>query len=204
MFNYKKIGQVAFEGSFPSVPDITSLPEVAFVGRSNVGKSSAINTLLNRKKSARVSKTPGRTQLINCFALDQKIRLVDLPGYGFAKVPVAVKREWGKMIEKYLLGRETLRLVVILIDSRHSMQKMDLQMINLLKHNGIPFLILATKSDKMKRNALQTNVQNLQRDLGIENAEIMAFSSLSKNGFDLAWQKICKAAGFGKPSKNKE
>ena len=204
MFNYKKIGQVAFEGSFPSVPDITSLPEVAFVGRSNVGKSSAINTLLNRKKSARVSKTPGRTQLINCFALDQKIRLVDLPGYGFAKVPVAVKREWGKMIEKYLLGRETLRLVVILIDSRHSMQKMDLQMINLLKHNGIPFLILATKSDKMKRNALQTNVQNLRRDLGIETSEIMAFSSLSKNGFDLAWQKICKSAGLNKSSKKKE
>ena len=204
MFNYKKIGQVAFEGSFPSVPDITSLPEVAFVGRSNVGKSSAINTLLNRKKSARVSKTPGRTQLINCFALDQKIRLVDLPGYGFAKVPVAVKREWGKMIEKYLLGRETLRLVVVLIDSRHPMQKMDLQMINLLKHNGIPVLVLATKSDKMKRNALQTNVQNLRRDLGIENAEIMAFSSLSKNGFDLAWQKICKSAGLNKSSKKKE
>jgi GTP-binding protein len=204
MFDYKKIGQVAFEGSFPSIPDITSLPEIAFVGRSNVGKSSAINTLLVRKKSARVSRTPGRTQLINCFALDQKIRFVDLPGYGFAKVPVKVKREWGQMIEKYLLGRETLRLVVVLVDSRHSMQTMDLQMINVLKHNNIPFLILATKADKIKRNALQRNIRNLQEGLGIQKSEIMPFSSLSKDGFDLAWQKICKSAGLGKPSRSKE
>ena len=204
MFDYNKIGQVAFEGSFPSVPNITSLPEVAFVGRSNVGKSSAINTLLARKKTARVSGRPGRTQLINCFSLDQQLRFVDLPGYGFAKVPIKVKEKWGKMIESYLLNRGDLRLVVVLVDARHSMQTMDAQMIDVLKHYGIPFLVLATKADKLKKNALKKNIQVLQRDLNIKKSEIMAFSSLSKQGFDLAWQKICGACGWERPSKDKK
>ena len=195
MFDYKKIGQVAFEGSFPSVPNITSLPEIAFVGRSNVGKSSAINTLLARKKTARVSGRPGRTQLINCFALDQKLRFVDLPGYGFAKVPIKVKEKWGKMIEGYLLQSQDLKLVVVLVDARHSMQTMDLQMIDVLRHYQIPFLVLATKSDKLKRNSLQKNIRALQQGFDIKKSEIMAFSSLSKKGFDLAWQKISAACG---------
>lgn len=193
MFNYKKIGRVAFEGSFPSVPNITSLPEVAFVGRSNVGKSSAINTLLTRKKTARVSGRPGRTQLINCFALDDTLRFVDLPGYGFAKVPIKVKQRWGQMIEGYLLERQDLHLVVVLVDARHTTQVMDVQMIDVLKHYGIPFLVLATKADKLKRNVLQKNLNGLQKGLGISKKEIMAFSSLSKKGFDPAWHKILTA-----------
>ena len=199
MFDYKKIGQVAFEGSFPSVPNITSLPEVAFVGRSNVGKSSAINTLLTRKKTARVSGRPGRTQLINCFALDQTLRFVDLPGYGFAKVPIKVKEKWGQMIEGYILNREDLNLVVVLVDARHSVQTMDKQMIDVLKHYQIPFLVLATKSDKLKKNVLQKNLKALQQGFDIKKSEIMAFSSLSKQGFDLAWQKICRSCGWEKP-----
>lgn len=199
MFDYKKIGQVAFEGSFPSVPNITPLPEVAFVGRSNVGKSSAINTLLTRKKTARVSGRPGRTQLINCFALDQTLRFVDLPGYGFAKVPIKVKEKWGQMIEGYILNREDLNLVVVLVDARHSVQTMDQQMIDVLKHYQIPFLVLATKSDKLKKNVLQKNLRALQQGFDIKKSEIMAFSSLSKQGFDLAWQKICRACGWENP-----
>ena len=133
----RHILQLTFEGSFPQTPELDSFPEVAFVGRSNVGKSSAINTLLARRKAARVSGQPGRTQMINCFHINEQIRFVDLPGYGFAKVPLVVKRQWGQMIENYLIDRADLRLVVILIDSRHKPQEMDLQMVNVVRHYNI-------------------------------------------------------------------
>jgi GTP-binding protein len=165
------------------------------VGRSNVGKSSAINTLLGRKKAARVSGQPGRTQLINCFRLNEKIRFVDLPGYGFAKVPLAVKRQWGQMIEKYLLNRTDLKLVVILVDVRHSIQEMDVQMVDVVRHYNIPFVIVATKADKLKRNALSKQMKLLKDGFGVKGSEFKVFSSLSGQGYHQVWTKIEEACG---------
>ena len=186
----RHIPQLTFEGSFPQTPVLDSFPEVAFVGRSNVGKSSAINTLLGRKKAARVSGQPGRTQLINCFKINEKIRFVDLPGYGFAKVPLAVKRKWGQMIENYLLNRTDLKLVVILVDVRHNIQEMDIQMVDVVRHYNIPFVIVATKADKLKRNALNKQVKKLKEGFGAKGSEFKVFSSLSGQGYDQVWTKI--------------
>ena len=191
----RHIPQLTFEGSFPQTPILDSFPEVAFVGRSNVGKSSAINTLLGRKKAARVSGQPGRTQLINCFRINEKIRFVDLPGYGFAKVPLAVKRKWGQMIENYLLNRTDLKLVVILVDVRHSIQEMDIQMVDVVRHYGIPFVIVATKADKLKRNALNKQVKKLKEGFGAKGSEFKVFSSLNGKGYDPVWTKIEEACG---------
>ena len=189
----RHIPQLTFEGSFPQTPVLDSFPEVAFVGRSNVGKSSAINTLLGRKKAARVSGQPGRTQLINCFRINEKIRFVDLPGYGFAKVPLAVKRKWGQMIENYLLNRNDLKLVVILVDVRHSIQEMDIQMVDVVRHYNIPFVIVATKADKLKRNALNKQVKKLKEGFGAKGSEFKVFSSLNGQGYDQVWTKIEQA-----------
>ena len=189
----RHIPQLTFEGSFPQTPVLDSFPEVAFVGRSNVGKSSAINTLLGRKKAARVSGQPGRTQLINCFKINEKIRFVDLPGYGFAKVPLAVKRKWGQMIENYLLNRNDLKLVVILVDVRHSIQEMDIQMVDVVRHYNIPFVIVATKADKLKRNALNKQVKKLKEGFGAKGSEFKVFSSLNGQGYDQVWTKIEQA-----------
>ena len=189
----RHIPQLTFEGSFPQTPVLDSFPEVAFVGRSNVGKSSAINTLLGRKKAARVSGQPGRTQLINCFRINEKIRFVDLPGYGFAKVPLAVKRKWGQMIENYLLNRTDLKLVVILVDVRHNIQEMDIQMVDVVRHYNIPFVIVATKADKLKRNALNKQVKKLKEGFGAKGSEFKVFSSLSGQGYDQVWTKIEQA-----------
>ena len=191
----RHIPQLTFEGSFPQTPILDSFPEVAFVGRSNVGKSSAINTLLGRKKAARVSGQPGRTQLINCFRINEKIRFVDLPGYGFAKVPLAVKRKWGQMIENYLLNRSDLKLVVILVDVRHSIQEMDVQMVDVVRHYNIPFVIVATKADKLKRNALNKQVKTLKEGFGAKGSEFKVFSSLNGKGYDPVWTKIEDACG---------
>lgn len=191
----RHIHQFTFEGSFPQTPVLDSFPEVAFVGRSNVGKSSAINVLLSRRKAARVSSQPGRTQMINCFRLNELIRFVDLPGYGFAKVPLRVKQQWGRMIENYLLNRTDLRLVVILIDVRHKPQEMDLQMVEVVRHYNIPFLLLATKADKMKRNALANQLKVLKQGFGVTGGQIMTFSSLNGDGYDRAWAAIEQATG---------
>ncbi len=195
MKNQRHIPQLTFEGSFPQTPVLDSFPEVAFVGRSNVGKSSAINTLLGRKKAARVSGQPGRTQLINCFRLNEKIRFVDLPGYGFAKVPLAVKKQWGKMIEQYLLNRSDLKLVVILIDVRHSLQEMDMQMVDVVRHYNIPFVLVATKADKLKRNALAKQVKKLKEGFAVKGSQFKVFSSLSGQGYDEVWTGIEQACG---------
>ena len=190
MQNRRHILQLTFEGSFPQTPDLDSFPEVAFVGRSNVGKSSAINTLLARRKAARVSGQPGRTQMINCFRINEQIRFVDLPGYGFAKVPLKVKQQWGQMIENYLLNRVDLRLVVILIDCRHKPQEMDLQMVEVVRHYNIPFLLVATKADKLKRNALAKQLKILKQGFQVKGSGIVTFSSLNGQGYDRVWSTI--------------
>ena len=189
----RHILQLTFEGSFPQTPELDSFPEVAFVGRSNVGKSSAINTLLARRKAARVSGQPGRTQMINCFHINEQIRFVDLPGYGFAKVPLVVKRQWGQMIENYLIDRADLRLVVILIDSRHKPQEMDLQMVNVVRHYNIPFLLVATKADKLKRNALAKQLKLFKQEFKVKGSGIVTFSSLNGLGYDRVWSIIEEA-----------
>ncbi len=160
--------------------------EVAFAGRSNAGKSSAINTLCDNKGLARTSKTPGRTQLVNYFSLDKERRLVDLPGYGFAKVPVAVKEAWQKLMSQYISRQQTLKGLVVIMDIRHPLNEYDWQMLEWCHHYQLPTHILLTKADKLKRGAQQNSklkTQKLLKDAGI-NASVQIFSSLKKTGLD--------------------
>ncbi|MBO8137242.1 MAG: YihA family ribosome biogenesis GTP-binding protein [Desulfotomaculum sp.] len=143
------------------------LPDVAFAGRSNVGKSSLINMLVNRKSLARTSKSPGRTQLINFFLVNDKFYLVDLPGYGFAKVPEKVRIKWGKMIEEYLSQRENLRGVVMLVDSRHDPTRLDHQMYQWLCHYKIATVIVVTKIDKLSKNQANRQLARIKKELGV-------------------------------------
>lgn len=161
--------------------------EVAFAGRSNAGKSSAINTLTNAKL-ARTSKTPGRTQLINFFDTNvENVRIVDLPGYGYAKVPIAMKEHWQKHLDDYLQNRDCLRGVVLMVDIRHPLKEFDQQMINWCIEAEMPLLILLTKSDKLKKGPAQNAVLKLKRDLDAQNnprLSIQAFSALKKTGVE--------------------
>ena len=158
--------------------------EVAFAGRSNAGKSSAINSLTNNKKLAKTSKTPGRTQLINFFELSESQRLVDLPGYGFAKVPAAVKREWTKQLENYLQKRQCLRGLILLMDIRHPLQPFDHQMLNWALQASMPVHILLTKADKLSRGAAGTVVLQVRDQLEPfgELTSVQLFSALKHTG----------------------
>ncbi len=141
------------------------LVEIAFAGRSNVGKSSAINAISNRRKLARTSKVPGRTQQINFFSLGQQARLVDLPGYGFAKVPLAVKEKWQKTIHEYLAERKNLIILVLLMDIRHPLTELDLQMIQWASDSQLPTQILLTKADKLKRGKIAATALKTEKEL---------------------------------------
>ena len=160
--------------------------EVAFAGRSNSGKSSAINTLCQQRALARTSKTPGRTQLINFFALDEDHRLVDLPGYGYAKVPEAVRRRWGHLMEQYLAGRECLRGLILVMDIRHPLTEHDWQMVGWAHRRHLPLHVLLTKADKLKRGPALDTVRQVASALGAEDvdATVQPFSSLKKQGVD--------------------
>lgn len=164
----------------------TGLPEVAFVGRSNVGKSSIINALTNRRHLAKVSQTPGKTRLINFFMINgDEFYLVDLPGYGYAKVSKKEKASWGNTIETYLTGREPLKRVILLVDSRHKPTGDDIQMHQWIKHFGYDEIVVATKSDKLSNNDLRKS-EKIIRDtleLGKED-KLYFFSSLNKKGKD--------------------
>ncbi len=155
--------------------------EVAFVGRSNVGKSSLINALANRKQLARVSNTPGRTQLINLFTLDSGGTVVDLPGYGFAKVPGHVRRDWGPMIEGYLLDREELVMIYVLVDGEIGPTKLDAQMLDWLRDNELPHTVVATKMDKVKSSKKRTRKRELADGCQLEVGDVVWVSS-SKGG----------------------
>lgn len=182
-----------------SVHDLDKLPpegaiEVAFVGRSNAGKSSAINTLAHRNRLAFVSKTPGRTQLINFFSLDPGRFLVDLPGYGFAGVPLAVKRHWEQLLSSYVGQRQSLAGLVLIMDARHPLKPLDRQMLGWFAPTGKPVHALLTKADKLSRNdALQT-LAKVKRELVTmgSNATAQLFSSLSKQGVDEAEASIAR------------
>ncbi len=161
--------------------------EVAFAGRSNAGKSSAINTLTNAKL-ARTSKTPGRTQLINFFDTNiEGVRIVDLPGYGYAKVPIAMKEHWQKHLDDYLQNRECLRGVVLMVDIRHPLKEFDQMMIQWCREAGMPLHILLTKADKLKRGAAQNALLKLKQELGVKEdplLTIQTFSALKSTGVD--------------------
>ena len=162
-------------------PDI-KLPEIACVGRSNVGKSSLINSLLNRKKLVQVSKSPGKTKLINYFEINKNFYIVDLPGYGFAKVSHSEKNLWKKMIENYLLKSSDLKLVLTLTDVRHGPQKSDLALIEWLEHKKIPFYVIATKTDKLSKTKLQNNLNKFYRKHQIIKNRFLPYSSVTKQG----------------------
>ncbi len=165
-----------------SVLPKNTLPEIAFAGKSNVGKSSLINALMNRKSLARTSSQPGKTQTINFYNINEELYFVDLPGYGYAKVAKEEKERWGKMIENYLSKREQLAGLVLLVDIRHKADPKDIAMIEYAKSLNIPFVIVATKSDKLPSTKVATYLKNLRSDLHIHSNEILPFSSLLKKG----------------------
>jgi GTP-binding protein len=162
------------------------IAEVAFAGRSNAGKSSAINTLTDNKKLARTSKTPGRTQLINYFSIDNERSLVDLPGYGYAKVPISMKREWDKNLTEYLQRRDVLNGLVLLMDIRHPMQDFDTMMLNQAIDNGTPVHILLTKCDKLKKGPAKSTLLAVEKHLRDSEVDDLVsaqlFSSLKNEG----------------------
>jgi len=159
-----------------------SLPEVAFAGRSNVGKSSLINTIVNRKNLARTSSSPGRTQMLNFFRINNQIYFVDLPGYGFAKVPSQVRAQWKPMVEDYLKYRKTLKLVIIILDIRRSPGREDASLIRWLEAFGIPFLVVLTKSDKISKNQCSTQQKTIKNFLLLEDEELICFSAVTRKG----------------------
>ncbi|WP_156626464.1 YihA family ribosome biogenesis GTP-binding protein [Clostridium tertium] len=164
----------------------TGLPEIAFVGRSNVGKSSIINALTNRRKLAKVSQTPGKTRLINFFVINNgEFHLVDLPGYGYAKVSKTEKASWGNTIETYLSGRSELKRVVLLVDSRHKPTADDIQMHEWIKFYGYDEVIIATKSDKLSNNELRKKEKDIRDTLKLTKEDTLYFfSSVNKKGRD--------------------
>ena len=169
-------------------------PEVAFAGRSNGGKSSLLNRLVGRRALARVSKTPGRTQQINFFALGDQLLLVDLPGYGFARVPLAVKAEWRRLVEGYLLGARPLRGVLVLVDLRRGLQDEDRQLLDFLAAHDLPACVVATKIDKLARGPRAAALGALAAQTGTADAP-RGFSALSGEGIEAIWDVIEDWAG---------
>jgi GTP-binding protein len=171
------------------------LPEIAFAGRSNVGKSSALNRLVNVKGLAKISSTPGKTRMINFFLINQQLYFVDLPGYGYAKAPKSMQRNWGKLVEDYLKNRENLKGTVLLIDSRRGLSEQDLQLVEWLDFYGIRKLIVLTKKDKLSKSALAESVKNTGEALSSESDSIVSFSAKTSEGRDkiLDWiQQVIK------------
>lgn len=167
------------------------LPEVAFAGKSNVGKSSLINGLLNRKSLARTSSSPGKTQTINFYNINQELYFVDLPGYGYAKVSQEIRNKWGKMIEKYLHTSKKLCLVFLLIDIRHAPGENDKTMYDWIVANGYQPVIIATKLDKIKRSQKDKNIKVIRETLGVDKeTKIIPFSAVSKQGKEEIWDFI--------------
>lgn len=166
-------------------------PEFAFAGKSNVGKSSLINALLNRKALARTSSAPGKTQTINYYNVNDELYFVDLPGYGYAKVSEQIKIKWGKMIENYLHSSDMLSLVFLLIDIRHDPSENDRIMYDWIVQNGFHPVIIATKLDKIKRSQVAKHLKAIRQKLGMTNEDIIIpFSSTTKQGRDEVWELI--------------
>ncbi len=183
----------ALYGITSKLPEST-LPEIAFAGKSNVGKSSLINGLLNRKALARTSSAPGKTQTINFYNINKELYFVDLPGYGYAKVSQEVRAKWGKMIERYLQKSTQLRLIFLLIDIRHDPGANDKQMYEWVVANGFTPVIIATKLDKINRSQTLKNVKAIRTVLGADkNTTIIPFSAVTKQGSEEIWKIIEEA-----------
>lgn len=177
-------------GITSKLPENTKM-EIAFAGKSNVGKSSLINTLINRKSYARTSQQPGKTQTINFYNINEKLYFVDLPGYGYAKISKEMKMKWGKMIENYLKTTKQLRILFLLIDIRHEPGKNDVDMYNWSVNYGYNPIIIATKSDKISRGQLQKHTSIIRKKLNcIEGTPIIPFSALNKSGKEDIWEYI--------------
>lgn len=170
------------------------LPEIAFAGKSNVGKSSLINVLVHQKNLARTSNTPGRTQLINFFSVNEKYSLVDLPGYGFAKVPDEVRKKWRPMVESYLAVRTKLKLVILIIDARREPSQEDMDLAHWLINNQIPFLFVLTKIDKLSNNELNASLRRFREQSGLpDDIAPILFSARTGQGREAVWSEIEKA-----------
>ena len=168
-----------------------SRPEIAFLGRSNVGKSSLLNSLLQRKGLARTSNTPGRTQSINYFLINEQFYFVDLPGYGFAKVSKSMRADWGKMAEDYLSDREELALCIQLVDSRHEPSKLDLQLHEWLNFNEKKHVVVATKSDKLSARELNAQLRLIEAEMA--PSKVISYSAQTGKGRDAVWSQIASA-----------
>ena len=168
------------------------LPEIAFAGRSNVGKSSLINTLVNRKRLVKTSSTPGRTQLINFFNINEAFSFVDIPGYGYAKVPAAVKKNWGPMIETYITTRKTLKGVVLILDIRRTPGPEEMNMLDWLNHYDIPSVPVLTKSDKFSKAKQQIQRKEIANTLSADKDNLILFSAKSRQGKDEVWDAVKK------------
>lgn len=167
----------------PSQYPSDDLKEIAFAGRSNVGKSSLLNTITGRKKLARVSGSPGKTRTINFYIVNDEFRIVDLPGYGYAKVSRSVSESWGEMMEKYFESRENLLKVVQLVDIRHEPSKQDIEMYQYLRHYGLDGVVVATKADKISRNQIQKHIKMIRQTLKLSGEDlVIPVSSLKKTG----------------------
>ena len=167
------------------------VPEVAFLGRSNVGKSSLLNSLLGVRGLARTSSTPGRTQMLNFFLINRSFRFVDLPGYGYARAPRALQAEWSSAAGEYLAKREQLVLSIHIVDSRHEPSKQDLQLHEWLEHNDKPHLIVITKSDKLSKNELVQSVKRAARIF--QDTDLITYSSTKRQGREQLWNAIEKS-----------
>jgi len=166
-------------------------PEVPLAGRSNVGKSSFINTMLNRKNLARTSGKPGKTQLLNFFNIDDQLRFVDVPGYGYARVSKKEREKWGKMIEEYLTTRKNLKAVISLVDLRHEPSADDVQMYEFLKYYEIPVILVATKADKIPRGKWNKHESMIKKKLDFDKSDtFIIFSSVNKAGVEESWSAI--------------
>jgi ribosome biogenesis GTP-binding protein ysxC len=186
----KKVELEKVIGVTSKIPEMP-YPEFAFAGKSNVGKSSLINALMNRKALARVSSQPGKTQTINYYNVNDKIYLVDLPGYGYTKVAVEVKAKWGKMVEKYLRQSKMLKYVFLLIDSRHKPSDNDIMMYEWIVSQGVTPIIVATKTDKLKRSQIKGQMELIMKTLNLTSKEqLLPFSSETKVGVNELWEII--------------
>lgn len=201
-----KQSPVSFVSSAARAEDFPpgELPEVALVGRSNVGKSTLLNRLTGVRRLAFVSKTPGRTQLINFFRVGNRCQLVDLPGYGYARVPARVRRGWEDLVTSYLFHREQLRLVLLLVDARREPVESDLEVRDLLVEQGIDFALVITKADKLSRNRMAQNRARLERAFGKPgNVPILTFSAVTNEGRKELWMVIEKHAREPRPAPKK-
>ncbi len=186
----KKVELETVIGVKSKIPKNTH-PEFAFAGKSNVGKSSLINSLMNRKSLARVSSSPGKTQTINYYNINDELYLVDLPGYGYTKVSEEVKAQWGKMVERYLKESPMLKYVFLLIDSRHKPSENDVMMYNWIAETGVSPIVIATKIDKLKRSQIKKQLELISQTLGVDkDSRIIPFSSETKAGVEELWETI--------------